>query len=416
MPLASIPFRQFLQLPKHLTGNGLPIIWLILAIAYGWYSGIRQVAHGDVFVFYTSGLNFMNGLSLYSGKASGLTFMYPPFAAVLHQGLAVFPLSVAGGIFAGLNFLALGFLVVFSWNWFQLRWNASDPALLMAIFLCLFYFYLNLELGQNNIFLLTGSFIGMELWFRKKYLWAGSLLMMVVFIKITAVFLLIWMVIRGSSRFLLGLALGLVICLITPVLFRGLEQSIQDWQEFYFYFFRYMLAGHVYTDLRNQNLAATLLRLLCEPGGRYPHADVSIFSFNPFWVKQVVKWLQILTCLALACWMLIRRTKGQKVILAEIALFLCFSQLFSGLTWNQHLVMLLPVALIGSENYLRYRSFIHQLFLGILLAASFTGKLFLGTQFQFYAYSIGIFTWILVFSSVYLIREIIQDKPKIELL
>jgi hypothetical protein len=78
--------------------------------------------------------------------------------------------------------------------------------------------------------------------------------------------------------------------------------------------------------------------------------------------------------------------------------------------------MLLPVALIGSENYLRYRSFIHQLFLGILLAASFTGKLFLGTQFQFYAYSIGIFTWILVFSSVYLIWEIIQDKPKIELL
>lgn len=385
--------------------------WILLSVVYGVFSAGRQVAHGDLFVFYTSGLRFISGESLYAGKASGLTFMYPPFAAAIHQVLALFSLKTASGVFSFLNLLCLGMILVFSSNWFRLRMKFSALSIFLAWLLSGFYFFLNLELGQNNIFLLFLTLLSLELWLREKFVIAGLLLSLVIFFKLTALVLMGWMLLRGNLKFVKGIIIGMAFCLIIPMLFRGIEQSLQDWQEFHFYFFRYMLAGHVYTDLRNQNLAATLLRLLCEPIGKYPHALVSLFSFDMLVVKGVVKYLQLLVMAVLSAWMIMLRNRKTPVSLAEPALFLCLAQLFSGLTWNQHLVMLLPVALIAVQQTIESPKVQNWVWIIILLPGTFSSKIFLGTQIQYFAYSVGLYTWILLCSAIYLTRFIyLQSK------
>lgn len=389
-------------------------VWIGLSIVYGFFSAERQVAHGDLFVFYTSGIRFISGESLYAGKASGLTFMYPPFAAAVHQVLALFGLKTASGIFACLNLVCLGIVFLFTRNWFRLRWHFSNFVILSAWMLTIFYFFLNLELGQNNIFLLFLTLLSIELWLRNQWVLAGLLLCMVIFFKLTALFLLAWMVLRGSVKFLRGILIGMAFCLVLPVLFRGFEQSIQDWQEFHFYFFRYMLAGHVYTDLRNQNLAATLLRLLCEPLGRYPHAPVSLFAFEPAVIKSLVKIFQLAVLFIIAGWSLMFRFRNKPIGLAEPALYLCLSQLFSGLTWNQHMVMLLPVTIVAIHELWESRKLLNWIWIIILIGGSLSSKLFLGTQIQVFAYSVGLYTWILFFSSLFLVR-IIYAQSKVNI-
>lgn len=385
--------------------------WILLSVVYGVFSAGRQVAHGDLFVFYTSGLRFISGESLYAGKASGLTFMYLPFAAAIHQVLALFSLKTASGVFSFLNLLCLGMILVFSSNWFRLRMKFSALSIFLAWLLSGFYFFLNLELGQNNIFLFFLTLLSLELWLREKFVIAGLLLSLVIFFKLTALVLMGWMLLRGNLKFVKGIIIGMAFCLIVPMLFRGIQQSLQDWQEFHFYFFRYMLAGHVYTDLRNQNLAATLLRLLCEPIGKYPHALVSLFSFDILVVKGVVKYLQLLVMAVLSAWMIMLRNRKTPVSLAEPALFLCLAQLFSGLTWNQHLVMLLPVALIAVQQTIESPKVQNWVWIIILLPGTFSSKIFLGTQIQYFAYSVGLYTWILLCSAIYLTR-FIYFQPK----
>lgn len=384
---------------------------LVASVAYGWFSAARQVAHGDVFVFYTSGVRFASGESLYAGKASGLTFMYPPFAAAVHQGLALFSLKVASGIFSALNLVACYATLLFAANWFQLRWGLGKPAVLGGMLLTGFYFFLNLELGQNNIFLLFLTLVAMELWLRDRFLLAGILLSGVIFFKLTALFLMGWMVLRGNLRFIYGLVAGFLICLLVPVIFRGWEQSLQDWREFHLYFFRFMLGGHVYTDLRNQNLAATLLRLLCEPLGKYPHATVNLFSLDIIWVKLVVKWMSMLLMGVLSVWMIMKRLARQPLHLAEACLFLCLSQLFSGLTWNQHLVILLPVSVLAVEEFLSRKVLAYRVWAAVLALGTLSAKFFSGTQIQIYAYSVGLFTWILLVSVLFLMEILRNQYP-----
>jgi hypothetical protein len=172
-----------------------------------------------------------------------------------------------------------------------------------------------------------------------------------------------------------------------------------------------MLAGHVYTDLRNLNLAATIIRLLCEPTGKYPHAIVNFFSLQILEVKSLVRYFQYGVITLVSGWMIVRRVQQLPFSLAEPTLFLCLSQLFSGLTWNQHLVILLPVSLILVAEFRKGISFQNSLSLLILVSGSLSAKLFLGTQIQFYAYSVGLYTWILFACVIFLTRLIIiQDK------
>jgi len=388
---------------KLLSGFTL-LLSICLFAVYGYG---QQIAHGDFFVFYTSGINFSDGLSLYKNKASGLTFMYPPFAASFHQVFSVFDLKSAAAVFYGLNLLTLYLLLAFTFYWFQFRWGLSVRVWFFTCVITAYYFYLNLLLGQNNIFLFLLTICALELWLRDKWMSAGLVLSMVIFFKLTALFIAAWMIIRGKPKFILGLSLGFVFCLLFPVVFRGWEQSIRDWQEFYKYFFRFMLQGHVYTDYRNQNLAATLLRLFTLP--ETSHAPVNIFSRADASLKYVFKWL--LPAIALLPLVLVAYRRFQKapLILAEPALVLIASHLCSGLTWNQHLIslMLFTPILLHNLNQSRYAN----IFMILLLClAPLSASLFIGNPLQYFTYSLGLFTWILLGSYLYLMIYLISMK------
>ena len=50
---------------------------------------------GDANVFWNAGRNFFLGNELYSGVGGAQRFIYPPFAAMMLQALAIFPMQVA---------------------------------------------------------------------------------------------------------------------------------------------------------------------------------------------------------------------------------------------------------------------------------------------------------------------------------
>ena len=79
---------------------------LAVAIPLSIEQGLRQQVGHDFHVFWQAGYNFATGHPLYHGYPPGARpLKYPPFAALVFQPLAVFPLQVAGALFSLLNLI-----------------------------------------------------------------------------------------------------------------------------------------------------------------------------------------------------------------------------------------------------------------------------------------------------------------------
>src|SRR2546422_11492570 len=71
--------------------------------------GLHEIVGGDFHVFWQAGRNFATGAPLYHGDLPGARrFIYPPFAAMVFQVLAVFPLRLAAEVFSVINLVLLG--------------------------------------------------------------------------------------------------------------------------------------------------------------------------------------------------------------------------------------------------------------------------------------------------------------------
>src|SRR5437867_11275979 len=81
----------------------------VVAVAVAIARGEREGVGGDFHVFWQAGRNFASGAPLYHGDLPGARrYIYPPFAAMVFQLFAVFPLPIAAEILSFLNLLLLG--------------------------------------------------------------------------------------------------------------------------------------------------------------------------------------------------------------------------------------------------------------------------------------------------------------------
>lgn len=76
-------------------------IYLLFFLVIAFARSQGNLFGSDFYTYYTSGEQFATGNPLYNNIATGVPFLYPPFAAALFHLMNIFPLSVAamGGIF-----------------------------------------------------------------------------------------------------------------------------------------------------------------------------------------------------------------------------------------------------------------------------------------------------------------------------
>jgi hypothetical protein len=90
----------------------IPFIIVSLMIFLAIRKGLSEDQHGDFYIFWSAGLNFLQGRVLYAQIGGAEEFLYPPFAPMIFQILAWIPFNIAACIFSFFN-LAGWFGVLF---------------------------------------------------------------------------------------------------------------------------------------------------------------------------------------------------------------------------------------------------------------------------------------------------------------
>jgi hypothetical protein len=313
------------------------VIGFFLSASAGVLLAQYQCEYGDFYVFYVSGQRYLQGESLYSRSVAGLSFLYTPFAALLHTPLSLLSLKQASAAFSGFNVFALLLFYAFTFFWTQIRWNMRIIEWVLACLVTTYFFLINIPLVQNNIFLLLLCIFALECFMQKKYLPAALLISIAALVKVYFFSIVIWMILRAGYKFLLYILLTFLFCISLTLLFRGYNLTWMDWNQYRHYVLAGASEGNIFTDFRNQSLWAFVSR--------------GLEWFNPNYVRysRVIVSGFIICVLSLSVILVMRqRFLHAKISLVEPAIFLCIAHLASYYTWNQHLVSLfLPACVLG---------------------------------------------------------------------
>ena len=306
----------------------------------------RQRVGTDFHVFWQAGYDFAHGLPLYQPLEGARSFIYPPFAAQVFQLLSVFPLKVAAWLFYVASVCLIGMAVWLTRD-IVARLHGSErrtvPTVLALLFSAVFLID-NLDHVQANVLIFFLCLLGVRAFLAKRDAAAGGWIMAATAMKLTPVFLALWVLIRGTRRTLAAVAGFGFLTLILPMMQRGFRQGLTDLNAYYQAFLHQFAAGAVVTNYRNQNLAAMVYRALV-PGssGDTPPYDYAYLASLQAWAPLLYRCLALVV-LGVFLFHLIRLRGAAKPIGAlEIASVFLASHLLSGITWKAHLVTLLFV-------------------------------------------------------------------------
>ena len=393
----------------------LVLIMLFFSIQVG-----RDVSlQGDFMVFWQAGKNFTQGVSLYSQIGGAERFIYPPFAAMLFQFLALFPVPVAGAMYCFCNLLMWILIIQFTKRIIlHLKPNSThlNKALLIAWILSFRYFLYHTWFIQMNEIVLLLSLVSVYYFFIKKDHYAIPLLVMAVFIKIIPVFMLIWILSRSSYKNYLRTLMYSLLCLCIPIIWRGFTQGIIDLQEYYHSFLQPFQEGRVEPKLQNYGLAAALYKLfsITKEGAEYHY---TLYILSDHTIQLVYKMLIGMLLLFFASMLLSGRIKKRPVSLFEISFVLLFTHLISGITWEYHLVSLyfiiatLSIDFFESKKKRVYYFFFFLLFFNLIIGGDTVG-------YYLYYKSCGasLLTWLLLLLCIYNIIRYLTASKKSEMI
>ena len=290
---------------------------------------------------------FAHGLPLYQPLPGARHFNYPPFAAQVFQVLGLFPLKTAAGLF---YVVSVGLILLAVWvsrDIIQRRLQPSTAGGSAAgaggSLLC------RIHAGQHGA--PSGEpvdvrplLLGVQAFISKREFAAGGWLVAATAIKLTPVFFLVWAVIRGSRRTLAAIAVFGVLCLMLPVIQRGLAQGSEDLTDYYGSFLQEFAAGGVITNYRNQNLAALVYRAVTPAAAEDvpPYEYAYLPSLAPA-APLIYRVLALAVLAAFLAHLVRLRLAGRQITALEISSVFLASHLLSGITWKAHLVTLLFV-------------------------------------------------------------------------
>jgi hypothetical protein len=388
--------KKFLAvlLIKHERLNSLPyqlrLLGILLVLLFlSFKLGDSLLLQADFTVFWQAGRNFTSGLGLYDRLGGAERYIYPPFAAMLFQFFGIFPLKVAGMVWAFINFLI----------WFQLvfvtreimRYHAIPEkqikrALIIGFFLSFRYFWYHVLFMQMNLFVLLLCMVAYLFFLRRQIYPALIILIVATQIKILPIIFLGWMLSKTNKQVWLK-TLGIAILITAlPVIWRGYEIGINDISDFYNSFLEPFQKGAVEPKLQNYALSAAIYKWflpLSKPSIYY--TPLVVLSLKT--VALLYKSALVLLVTAFLTVVIYSRFKKLSISIHEISFVLLLTHLVSGITWEYHLVSFLVIYAIyfsvDCSNDSRFRKAIHYFIIVLMVFNGILGLDTVGKTFYY---------------------------------
>ncbi len=397
------------------------LIMLASLFVYAYQIGQKVSIISDFAVFWHAGNNFSNNVSLYSGIGGACRYIYPPFAAMCFQVLALCEMHLSATIYTLFN---LGFFALIIYYSYQiLRFFSTNTvylytSILVGTLLSLRFFLYHFMFVQMNELVLLLSLSGIYHYLKNKIYYSVPLLVFAVFIKIIPIFILIWILSKRFSWQTYFLALFcFLLGILLPISQRGMEQGMVDLQEYYITFLEPFQNGGVEPKLQNYGLSASLYKVFSStPDGlRYDY----IITLLPFETIGLMNKFLILSLLTLfAALLALSRFVYKAISIFEISFILLFTHLVSGITWEYHLVSLLFIYATLAFTYLNNKS--AKLFWSLLLVIAVFNAILGADTVGFYLYykacGFSILTWFMLLLTFLTFLLFLKDKNRVKLI
>lgn len=411
-----------MELKNKTTTKLLGVLLFLLSILLSWKMGMRVNIHGDFTVFWQAGKNFMDKVPLYAQIGGTERYIYPPFAAMCFQVLSVLSLHQAAVFFSLCNCL---FWVMTVYYTRQILLLTSMPikhvnyALLVGFLLSFRYFWYHFTFIQMNSLVLLLTLSGIYYFLTNKHNLAILLLVIATFLKIIPILILIWMLSKSHYKNYLRTLIYFSICILLPMLFRGLDQGINDIQDYYTTFLQPFKDGRVEPKLQNYGLAAALFKMFSFTldGDKYQYI---ITILDPSTILLIYKCIIMFSFLSFLVILVYSRFVNNTLSLLEIGFTLMFTHLLSGITWEYHLVTLffvIPLLFLNFQNVSPKHKWIYYI-LGILLVFnSIIGSDTVGFYLYYKSCGYSLLTWMLLFLELYFLWVYLfakNDKLKLQ--
>jgi len=318
----------------------LAVCVLAGAVTLSVIQGRHQHVGQDFHVFWQAGRNFTTGHPLYHDSLPGARpLKYPPFAAFVFQALGLFPLQVAGALFSLLNLALWVAAVRLTREILERCFPDREPGYLPLVLATVFtaqFFLDNFHHVQMNEVVFVLILLGVRAYLRGHDWRAAGSIVAATAIKITPIFFVAWLVIRGRRRAALAVPVVALACVLVPLVLRGPRTGAAELVEYYHVF----LAGHQHGDVDSytagQNVAALVSRMMRPGAYRYlPESEaLAQRAYHVLWVGVLLVFLSKLVLLA-------RRRAPPSAF--EFSLAFLAGLLLSPITFTTHLVSLLFV-------------------------------------------------------------------------
>ena len=323
------------------------MVLVAVAAAVATERASKQRIGTDFHVFWQAGYDFAHGLPLYQHLPGGRYFIYPPFAAQVFQVLGLFPLKLAAWLFyvasVGLVLVAVGISRDIVRRLEPTRASAHLPLALAVAFSANFILN-NLNLLQVNLLIFVLCLLGIRAFAEQKEVAGSGWVVAATAIKLTPVFFIPWVLIRGTRRSLAAVAGFGILCLTLPMVQRGFHQGVTDLTTYYQSFLGQFASGRVVADYTNQNLAAMVYRAVVPR--TWGEGETYNYGYLPSLETAAPLIYRVLALVILAAFLahLVRlRVRHRPLSVLEISSVFLASHLLSGITWKAHLVTLLFV-------------------------------------------------------------------------
>ena len=299
----------------------------------------------DFHARWLAGRWFWEGQPLYTYLPGVREPTYPPFAAMVFQVFALFPLKVAAGLFYFCNLVLIPVAVWLTLGVFDALWPDRPREwwrLGLAIILSAQFFLNNLNLVQVNLALFVLCLLGIRWYLAGRDVQGAVALVVATAIKLVPVFLVMWLVLRGRRRAALAVVpLGLA-CIALPMVQRGPATGVQDLADYYHTLLEGFGKGRVEQRYTNQNLAASVYRFTREPT-EPTERDYRVLATSESTARVVYRVAAILVVIAFTATLIWLRARGAPLTVLELSAAFLVGHLLSAMTWKAHLVTLLFV-------------------------------------------------------------------------
>ena len=410
---------SFFENKKIVAFATIPLLIASLFISYTIGKEVNIIS--DFNVFWQAGTNFMNHLPLYSRIGGAERYIYPPFAAMCFQLFALLSIHKAAAIFCFCNCL-IWVGVIYYTKIILLLTSASikqiNYSLIIAFILSFRYLWYHLSFIQMNELVLLLTLAGVYYFLKKRNSIAIPLLVIAVFIKIIPILILAWVLSKSNYKAYIQTGIYFMLCLLTPFLFRGIHQGINDMQDYYVTFLQPFQEGRVEAKIQNYGLAAALFKIFSytEDGNKY-HYIITIL--NPETVTLIYKSILLFSFVGFIVLLVYSRFVAKTISLVELGFILMFTHLLSGITWEYYLITLFFIIPMLVLNYMRAKP-THKWFyyvLGLILVFNAViGGDTVGNDIYYKSCGYSLLTWMLLFLELYfLIIYLVSKSNRLEL-